>query len=176
MVVDLSLRSVMCCPLIYKDDVLGIIQVDTYSEPKLFKDADLQLLTGISAQVAISVKNTQLHENIEQLFEGFVTASVQAIEDRDPVTAGHSFRVADYTCKLAEAVNLADISGLRGISFSREQMREIRYASLLHDFGKVGVKEQVKAMTEIVRNPAENSDKNVSQKKRKNFIPMNLIL
>ena len=142
-VVDLSIRSVMCAPLIYKSDVLGIIQLDTYSEPRLFQEDDLEVLTGISAQVAISVKNAQLHENIEQLFEGFVTASVQAIEDRDPVTAGHSFRVADYTCKLAEAVSTSNEAGLRGLAFTREQMRELRYASLLHDFGKVGVREQI---------------------------------
>jgi len=139
----LSIRSVMCAPLIYKGDVLGIIQVDTHSAPQIFQEDDLEVLTGISAQVAISVKNAQLHENIEQLFEGFVTASVQAIEDRDPVTAGHSFRVANYTCNLSEAVSRSDAPALKQIIFSREQMREIRYASLLHDFGKVGVKEEV---------------------------------
>lgn len=142
-IVNLSLRSVMCAPLIYKNDVLGIIQVDSHNEPNVFQEDDLQVLTGISAQVAISVKNAQLHENIEQLFEGFVTASVQAIEDRDPITAGHSFRVADYTCQLAEAVDRSTSSVLRQQHFSREQMKEIRYASLLHDFGKVGVKENV---------------------------------
>ena len=142
-VVDLSIRSVMCVPLIYKGAVLGILQVDTHSAPQVFQEDDLEVLTGISAQIAISVKNAQLHENIEQLFEGFVTASVQAIEDRDPVTAGHSFRVADYTCNLAEAISKSNSPALRELNFSREQMREIRYASLLHDFGKVGVREEV---------------------------------
>jgi len=84
-----------------------------------------------------------LYADIEHLFEGFIKASVQAIEARDPTTAGHSFRVADFTERLAVAVDRSGDTGLRDLRFSREQLREIRYAALLHDFGKVGVREDV---------------------------------
>ena len=70
-------------------------------------------------------------------------AAVTAIETRDPATSGHSFRVANLTVALAEAVDRADFGPYRGVRFSRDQMRELRYASLLHDFGKVGVREEV---------------------------------
>ena len=70
-------------------------------------------------------------------------ASVVAIESRDPATSGHSFRVADLTVALAEAVDRADTGPFADVRFSREEMRTIRYASLLHDFGKVGVREDV---------------------------------
>lgn len=84
-----------------------------------------------------------LKEDIEKLFEGFVQASVTAIEARDPSTSGHSSRVADLTVGIAEVVNRTP-SGIYGpIYFSDQQIKEIRYASLLHDFGKVGVREQV---------------------------------
>ncbi|NNF97648.1 MAG: FHA domain-containing protein, partial [Halobacteria archaeon] len=140
---DLSIRSVMCAPLLYENDVLGLIQVDTRQSSHVFTAEDLEVLTGISAQMAISMKNSQLYQEIEGLFEGFVTASVQAIEARDPSTAGHSFRVADHTEQLAMAVDRTDEYGLRDISFSREQLQEVRYAALLHDFGKVGVREHI---------------------------------
>jgi response regulator RpfG family c-di-GMP phosphodiesterase len=85
----------------------------------------------------------KLKDEIEKLFEGFVDASVKAIEARDPSTRGHSVRVAMLTVGLAEAVNRTP-NGLYGpVSFSEPQLKEIRYASLLHDFGKVGVREQV---------------------------------
>ena len=142
-VVDLSIRSVMCAPLLYENDVLGLIQVDSRQSSHMFTAEDLEVLTGISAQMAISMKNSQLYQEIEGLFEGFVKASVQAIEARDPSTAGHSFRVADHTEQLAIAVDRADEPGLRDIIFSREQIQEIRYAALLHDFGKVGVREHI---------------------------------
>ncbi len=84
-----------------------------------------------------------LKEDIEKLFEGFVQASVTAIEARDPSTSGHSSRVADLTVGLAEVVNRTPNGSYGAIRFSEQQIKEIRYASLLHDFGKVGVREQV---------------------------------
>ncbi|MDP2875732.1 MAG: response regulator [Holophaga sp.] len=84
-----------------------------------------------------------LKEDIEKLFEGFVKASVTAIEARDPSTSGHSSRVADLTVGLAEVVNRTPSGPYGDVRFSDQQIKEIRYASLLHDFGKVGVREQV---------------------------------
>ena len=66
-----------------------------------------------------------------------------AIEARDPTTSGHSGRVAVYSVGLAEAVDRGGSGRWKDLRFSREQLRELRYASLLHDFGKVGVREQV---------------------------------
>ncbi len=86
---------------------------------------------------------TGLKNDIERLFEGFVNASVTAIESRDPSTSGHSSRVADLTVGLAEAVNSTPNGPYGSLLFNPIQLREIRYASLLHDFGKVGVREQV---------------------------------
>jgi len=84
-----------------------------------------------------------LKEDIEKLFEGFVQASVTAIEARDPSTSGHSSRVADLTVGLAEVVNRTPSGPYGAVQFTEQQIKEVRYASLLHDFGKVGVREQV---------------------------------
>ncbi|MDH5572190.1 MAG: GAF domain-containing protein [Gammaproteobacteria bacterium] len=142
-VMNLSMHSVMCAPLLYENQVLGLVQVDNRKIHKEFSGKDLQILMAVCAQLSISVKNSSLFQDIEQLFEGFVRASVQAIESRDPSTAGHSFRVAEYTEKLARSVDKSSIAQLKNIKFSHEQIKELRYASLLHDFGKVGVRENV---------------------------------
>ena len=142
-IISLGLRSLMCVPLLVEDEVLGLIQMDTYSRSHSFGHEDLQILTGIGAQAAIALKNIGLVEDIQNLFEGFVTASVHAIEARDPSTAGHSFRVAEYSLRLAEAVSRSERQALRAVNFSPEQLKELRYAALLHDFGKVGVREHV---------------------------------
>jgi HD-GYP domain-containing protein (c-di-GMP phosphodiesterase class II) len=101
------------------------------------------LLRSLASQAAVALENIRLYQSIETLFEGFVRASVSAIEARDPTTSGHSFRVADLTVALAEVVDRAASHRFRDIRFSRAEMKEIRYASLLHDFGKVGVREEV---------------------------------
>jgi len=107
--------------------------------PPHFRD----LAASLASQAAVALENSRLYQSIQMLFEGFVQASVTAIESRDPTTSGHSFRVADFTVALATAVDRADHGIFRGVRFSHDEMKEIRYASLLHDFGKVGVREDV---------------------------------
>ncbi len=108
-----------------------------------FLDDTADIMRALASQAAVAVENNLLYESIERLFEGFVTAAVTAIEQRDPTTSGHSFRVADLTVELARVIDRIDSGQFAEVRFSVDQVREIRYASLLHDFGKVGVREQV---------------------------------
>jgi adenylate cyclase len=64
-VINLSIRSMMCAPLLVGNEILGVMQVDSRSGPNLFLSEDLQILTGLSAQVAITVKNMQLYEAVQ---------------------------------------------------------------------------------------------------------------
>ncbi|TGN11807.1 HD domain-containing phosphohydrolase [Leptospira ilyithenensis] len=111
-----------------------VLEYDKYAE---------ELVMAVAGQAAVAIQNNNLVHEIETLFEGFVTASVSAIESRDPTTSGHSFRVAQYTVGLAESVNLIGVGKFKDVIFNPAQIKEIRYASLLHDFGKVGVREKV---------------------------------
>ncbi len=101
------------------------------------------ILNALAGQAAVAIENNVLVDNINNLLDGFVHASVTAIEQRDPTTSGHSFRVADLTCALAESLQRTNVMTYQHIAYSQKQMREIRFASLLHDFGKVGVRERV---------------------------------
>jgi hypothetical protein len=62
---------------------------------------------------------------------------------RGPTTSGHSFRAAELTVGLAEVVDRTSTGRYAGTRFTADEIKEIRYASLLHDFGKVGVREEV---------------------------------
>ena len=102
-----------------------------------------KLLLSLASQAAVALQNSRLLASIENLFEGFVRASVVAIEERDPTTCGHSARVARLTLALAEAVNHTTTGPLARIHFTPTQKKELCYAALLHDFGKVGVREDI---------------------------------
>ena len=115
------------------------VQDEALPYPARFRD----LAASLASQAAVALENSRLYDSIQTLFEGFVQASVTAIESRDPTTSGHSFRVADLTVALATAVDRAPRGPFRDVRFSTDEMKEIRYASLLHDFGKVGVREEV---------------------------------
>ncbi len=108
-----------------------------------FTARDRDLLRALASQAAVVVENTRLVEEIQELFESFVQASVTAIEQRDPPTSGHSARVADYTLGLAVALERSPPPAYRGITFSADEIRQLRYAALLHDVGKLGVRERV---------------------------------
>jgi HD-GYP domain-containing protein (c-di-GMP phosphodiesterase class II) len=108
-----------------------------------YTDRELVLVQALAGHAAISIENSRLYRQIENIFESFVKAAVIAVDQRDPTTSGHSVRVATLTCDLAEGLQRHAPAPYRGVRFSAEQMRELRYASLLHDFGKVGVREEV---------------------------------
>jgi len=108
-----------------------------------YPDRFTTLAASLASQAAVALENSRLYENVRALFEGFVSASVTAIESRDPTTSGHSFRVADMTVALAQAASRVESGPFRALRFTPDEIREIRYASLLHDFGKFGVREDV---------------------------------
>ena len=108
-----------------------------------FTQRDEHVLRSLASQAGVALENKALLDSIQELFEQFVRASVKAIEVRDKSTQGHSARVADLTVLHAEAVNAAESGVFRDLHFDPDQLREMRYASLLHDFGKVTVPEYI---------------------------------
>jgi len=108
-----------------------------------FEKRDVKFVESIASQAAVAIRNTKLLNSIQILFDGFINASVKAIESRDPTTSGHSSRVATLTIALAETVHQIETGRFADTRFSADQLSEIRYAALLHDFGKIGVRERV---------------------------------
>ena len=153
-------KSMLVIPMrSHRDEVVGVLQlVNRKRDPNVilstpevtdrevisFDQTTVEIIGALASQAAVSIENSMLYEDIEHLFEGFVTAAVTAIESRDPTTFGHSGRVAKLSVGLAEAIDRSGGGGpYKGLRFTREQLKELRYAGLLHDFGKVGVREQV---------------------------------
>jgi HD-GYP domain-containing protein (c-di-GMP phosphodiesterase class II) len=136
-------RSILCVPMWNtKREVTGVLQALNRRDGE-FTEEDAELLVALGGQAASAIENAVLNEEIERLFEGFVKASVLAIEQRDPTTAGHSGRVATLTVGLARAVEAAPPPAWRDARFDATSIQQMRYAALLHDFGKVGVREHV---------------------------------
>jgi HD-GYP domain-containing protein (c-di-GMP phosphodiesterase class II) len=152
-------KSMLLVPMRnHHQEIIGVVQlinarVSSHSQLKTLDDFEREVtrftrrheefVSSLSSQAAIALENSQLYENIEALFEGFVVAAVKAIESRDPCTSGHSQRVSQLSLALAEAVAACEEEPFANRSFTDEQYKELKYATLLHDFGKVGVREKV---------------------------------
>jgi HD-GYP domain-containing protein (c-di-GMP phosphodiesterase class II) len=152
-------KSMLCAPLLSRaGDVIGVIQLinkkrdverriqntaDAEDIVVPFDERSEELLMTLASQAGIALENAILYAEINRMLEGFVRASVEAIEQRDPTTSGHSRRVADLTVGLARAVERVDHGTFGKVTWSKDDLRELEYASLLHDFGKIGVREEV---------------------------------
>ena len=152
-------RSMLTVPMLSAEgEVIGVIQlINKKRRPSQvlstaadfeegvipFDERAEEMALALASQAGVSLENAILYDEIRRLFEGFVDASVTAIESRDPTTSGHSRRVATLSVALAEKVDAMDDGPLASLHFSREDLRQIEYAGMLHDFGKVGVREQV---------------------------------
>lgn len=151
-------KSMIAVPMISaEDEVIGVIQlINKKTDPRSrispdtvdgtvvpFDQRSEDLLATLASQAGIALENALLYDEIRRIFEGFVRASVQAIEQRDPTTSGHSLRVSLLSVGLAEAVDRLGEGPYREVRFTKRDLLELEYASLLHDFGKIGVREEV---------------------------------
>ena len=152
-------KSMLVIPMkTHKDEIIAVLQLinrkktweTRLTSPEIieeevipYDDKCVDLTSSLASQAAISIENNRLYEEIKNLFEGFIRASVLAIEQRDPTTFGHSERVATLTVALAKKVDRIDYGKFKQIKFTREEIQQINYAGLLHDFGKIGVREDV---------------------------------
>ena len=148
-------KSALLVPMLDRDGhVLGVlalynrkivpgVPLASFDRVLPFTERDSDLARSIASQAAVALQNHKLYQDIRNLFDGFIRASVSVIEARDPATAGHSNRVAELTRRLAEQVSKEDTPDFHHHNFSANELEELHYASLLHDFGKVGVSEQI---------------------------------
>ena len=148
-------RSMLTVPMLSTDrEVIGVVQlINKRREPgrPLADDDDVEAFDQRSEELALAwvamaglaLENALLYDEIRVMFEGFVEASVTAIESRDPTTSGHSRRVATMSVDLAKKVDAVSDGPLAGVHFTPIALQQLEYAGVLHDFGKVGVRERV---------------------------------
>ncbi len=161
-------KSMLVVPMKnHLDEVIGVIQlINSKENPSLppgqdalgrrlvtredfeqrvfpFKKRYDSLMVAVANQAAIALENSRMIKQIREQFEAFVSASVTAVESRDPATSGHSHRVSRMAVALAEALSGAEEGPYASRVFSKSELRELEYAGLLHDFGKVYLDPQV---------------------------------
>lgn len=127
-----SIRSVMCAPMGSKNRVWGVCYVDNVITDRQFDDEALEFLTAVARQAGLAMENLFLLEEQRRSLESFIRTLAASLDARDDNTAGHSARVA------AMAAGLARVMGL-----DPADVRVTYYAGLLHDYGKIGIRDDV---------------------------------
>ncbi|MBI3324492.1 MAG: HD domain-containing protein [Candidatus Omnitrophica bacterium] len=124
--------AVLCVPLHIRERTIGVLSVLREDATRPFGEEDEVLLSNIGSQVAVAIENYRLNLDVEHTYLETVMALALAVEAKEPYTAGHSKRVAFYAVKIAEAMSLDE-----------ETRKLVRHAGLLHDVGKIGIKDDI---------------------------------
>jgi HD-GYP domain-containing protein (c-di-GMP phosphodiesterase class II) len=120
-----QIKQLLIIPIIVEDKVTGVINLENTS---LSPDT-IDLLMSFSEGAAVAINNARLYQKIQDSYFEIVKALAQAIEAKDPYTHGHSARVMEHAVQIAQKFGLPE-----------EEIESLRYAAMLHDIGKIGVR------------------------------------
>jgi putative nucleotidyltransferase with HDIG domain len=135
-------RSLLTFPMTGQDGrVIGVFQVVNKKSVRHFTEDDEETLAALGASAAIALENARLISEQKRLWETLIETLAATIDARDQQTAGHSQRVTRY----------AEVIG-RAMSLSGGDLEKLRAAALLHDYGKIAVRD------EFLRKPGKLDD------------------
>lgn len=124
--------KVIAAPVKVKDEYKGTLIVLNDHRKENYSTGDVRLLKVLAGQLSIIITNDELYQNLKDFLLNLVKSMVFAIEAKDSYTRGHSERVSNISLMIAKAMG-----------FSRKDMENISWASILHDIGKIGIPENI---------------------------------
>ncbi|HHW07441.1 MAG TPA: HD domain-containing protein [Clostridia bacterium] len=125
-------RSILCVPMVNKGKSIGCLQLVNKLGGQLFTERDLHLSMSLAGQSAVVIENSQLYSRLDLLLTSLIRTLSSALDARDPYTRGHSERVSKYSVAIARAMDLPE-----------KELEDIEKIALLHDIGKIGVRDDV---------------------------------
>ena len=127
-----AVSTAISVPLFLRNEMIGVLNADKRRSGGRFDAHQLKLLYIFASQVAVSVENIRLHENLKEKLLNAVSTLAMALEAKDAYTRGHSQRVSHYSVQIARELGLHE-----------REIEAIRLAGLLHDIGKIGIRDDI---------------------------------
>ena len=124
--------SLLCIPLRGREEVIGCLQLVNKIGKGHFSPADMEIALVFAGQAAIALENSRLYTWQGMLLNSLIRVLTSALDARDPYTRGHSERVSRYSVLIG-----------RELGFSAEELEVLEQAALLHDVGKIGIRDAV---------------------------------
>jgi HD-GYP domain-containing protein (c-di-GMP phosphodiesterase class II) len=142
-------KSMLVVPLRnYENDIIGVLQLLNALDPATgkvisFSPEDQEMILSLASQAAVTLSNSRLINELENLLESFVKTIATAIDEKSPYTGGHIRRVAELTMNIANKINETQQGPFAAVKFSNDQLQELRMAAWLHDVGKITTPEHI---------------------------------
>ncbi|MFC1658322.1 HD-GYP domain-containing protein [Candidatus Omnitrophota bacterium] len=128
-------KDTLAVPLIV-EDIVGSIVVHQQEREAAFSTWDQEILMAIAQQATVGIKNIQLYEEQQKMILGSIKSLVTMLDVRIPREYTHSPYFSQLVCAIGEQMHL-----------SEKQIESLKYASLLHDAGKIDIPEEILTKT-----------------------------
>lgn len=146
-----ELTALLLLPLESSGHPLGALALGETRGARPFQSVHLKRMRTLTSVAGIAMSNAILFGRVQEVLTSLMQTMATAIDSRDHCTAGHSHRVARYAQGL---MHFAALELEPDANFTESDLQEIYYAGLLHDVGKIGVREEV--LTKATRLPASH--------------------
>jgi HD-GYP domain-containing protein (c-di-GMP phosphodiesterase class II) len=132
----------------HENETIGVLQLLNAQDLKTgevvsFSPDYIDLVVSLASQGAVALTNTQLIQNLTDLFYAFIKSIATAMDEKSPYTGGHITRVVDLTMTVAKMINDTDQAPFQNTCFSDDEMEELRLAAWMHDVGKITTPEVI---------------------------------
>ena len=140
-------KSMLVIPMKnHEHEIIGVLQLinklDSHQQIIAFDREDEKITLSLASQAAIAITNTSLIQGLETLLESFLKSIIFAIGKKSPYTAGHIKRMVKLSGMLADAIN-HDTTQYAHKHFNADEMKQINFAALMHDIGKLATPEYI---------------------------------
>lgn len=125
-------KTLVSLSLSFKNKVLGVLNISNKKSGEPFSPADVEIMKIITLESAVALQNFKLLQEQNKNYLNTIIALASAVDARDPYTYRHSNNVTRYSVRIAQEMRLP-----------LQVIENIRHAGLLHDIGKIGIKDEI---------------------------------
>ena len=129
----------------HENEIIGVLQlINKIENNKIvpFDNDDENITHSLASQAAISITNTNLVEDLENLLEGFLKSIIYAVRRKSPYTANHIHKMVSLSKMIAKAVD-EDTGFYKEKHYSKDDFKLINFAALMHDVGKLATPDYI---------------------------------
>jgi len=124
--------SLASIPLVTKNRIIGVLNLSNKAAKQQYTNEEIAFVIGMANQAALAIQNANLYEQVQDNYLRTITALAFALDARDSYTRQHSENVTKYAVAIAQELGLPS-----------KEIDCVRRAGLLHDIGKIGIRDGV---------------------------------
>ena len=130
--IEFKTKSIICIPLILDTEIVGVMEVINKKGESSFDKDDEAILNSFANQAVIALRNANMVNDLSNYFVNIIEILIQAMESESLGPKGHFVHVARLATQIGSRLNVTE-----------KDYKDLYYASLLHDIGKLKVKRKI---------------------------------